>query len=145
MYCRNCGNEIKENEKFCSKCGSNLQEETTNTNSTNIQNSVIDNENYTIAEEYKMDIATVMTIVVISFAIFVFLIFAISLRFGYSLGTSIGIGLCIYLSYKFGKPLVGKCPYCGGDITSFNKEGFDCDKCNKRIIVVNNKEFHKVK
>lgn len=24
MYCRNCGNEIKEKEKFCSKCGNKI-------------------------------------------------------------------------------------------------------------------------
>lgn len=24
MYCKNCGNLIKENEKFCSKCGMNV-------------------------------------------------------------------------------------------------------------------------
>lgn len=27
MYCRNCGNELKENARFCSICGTSINEE----------------------------------------------------------------------------------------------------------------------
>ena len=32
MYCKNCGNEIKENEKFCGKCGQKVDVEDTSKN-----------------------------------------------------------------------------------------------------------------
>lgn len=27
MYCRNCGSKLKDNAKFCSKCGISIEEE----------------------------------------------------------------------------------------------------------------------
>ena len=35
MYCKNCGNEIKENENFCGKCGQKVDVEDTS-NNTNV-------------------------------------------------------------------------------------------------------------
>lgn len=31
MICKNCGNELKQNEKFCTKCGLPVTQETENT------------------------------------------------------------------------------------------------------------------
>ena len=35
MKCRSCGNEIKEGENFCSKCGANISESVTNNKTSN--------------------------------------------------------------------------------------------------------------
>ena len=35
MFCRNCGNEIKENENYCGKCGFKVEDDTFNNTSSN--------------------------------------------------------------------------------------------------------------
>lgn len=40
MYCRKCGNEIKDGEKFCGKCGQEVNEEIKNTSSNKKKNNV---------------------------------------------------------------------------------------------------------
>lgn len=63
-----------------------------------------------------------------------------------AVGSGFGVAVAIFVIFAFiiGKPIQGKCPYCGTDIFSFDKNGFDCCICKKRIVVKNQNEFHKI-
>jgi hypothetical protein len=43
MFCRNCGSEVKDNTKFCSKCGSNVERINIDANQINRQNETSNN------------------------------------------------------------------------------------------------------
>ena len=60
------------------------------------------------------------------------------------IGWCIGVTICAIFILIVRRPIEGKCPYCDADIYSFNKDGFDCPRCNKRIIVKNKNELHKI-
>ena len=59
-------------------------------------------------------------------------------------GFGVGVALFALFAMLIGKPIEGKCPYCGAGVYSSNKDGFDCPKCNRRIIVKNKDEFHTI-
>ena len=43
MFCRNCGSEVKDNAKFCSKCGANVERKNTDANQINRQGETSNN------------------------------------------------------------------------------------------------------
>ena len=43
MFCRHCGSEVKDNAKFCSKCGSNVERTNIETNQINRQDETSNN------------------------------------------------------------------------------------------------------
>jgi len=43
MFCRNCGSEVKDNDKFCSKCGANVERKNTDANQINRQGETSNN------------------------------------------------------------------------------------------------------
>lgn len=66
MFCRNCGNEIKENEKFCGKCGAKIDNNLANENT--IANADEDKTNV------KKPIKIKFTYVVIGIIVILFLL-----------------------------------------------------------------------
>ena len=43
MFCRHCGSEVKDNAKFCSKCGANVERKNTDANQINRQGETSNN------------------------------------------------------------------------------------------------------
>ena len=43
MFCRNCGSEVSDNAKFCSKCGANVERKNTDANQINRQGETSNN------------------------------------------------------------------------------------------------------
>ena len=58
MYCKNCGNKLKEDEKFCGKCGKKVKQ------------NQINNENKII----KIKLSTILLIILVVFLLFIGLI-----------------------------------------------------------------------
>ena len=60
MYCNNCGNELKENEQFCSKCGAKIQKA-----NVEIKNSY-EKEYETSKKTLKMSLISMLLVAIIS-------------------------------------------------------------------------------
>lgn len=58
MFCKNCGNEIKENEKFCTKCGTKIS------NDTEHINNVIQDKSKSNNSSKKKNVKSIMLIVI---------------------------------------------------------------------------------
>lgn len=139
MKCNKCGNELKASDKFCTKCGTSIQN--------NITTSINENK-YTIQKNYEV-VTGIVTLVIITLLIcwlggtsmslrtFTFAILLFAVIFGI-LAAAGG-----FASFLF------KCPNCKEEITlnqnllttiNDNELTHKCPKCGKELIF-NNKDL----
>lgn len=139
MYCRNCGNKLNDDDKFCNKCG------TATDISSNISSD--QNSNVILEEEYSETKLESISSIIFSFigytiglTICGFIIFPAPQTIGLVVGICIGLMILCLTS----RASVGKCPYCGTMVKTKSKTGFVCPTCRKNIAVKDNK-FMKIK
>jgi len=140
MKCNKCGNELKTSDKFCTKCG------------TSIENSIktsINENNYTIQKNYDIMWGMVGIIMIIDLALW---LAGVRLNFWRIAIGSIIMQFVIYgilaVAGAFAN-LLFKCPNCKEEITlnqnilttiNDNELTHKCPKCSKELIF-NNKDL----
>ena len=145
MYCGKCGTKIINNDNFCRNCGAKVDNATDDNNIKN-NNTVIDENNYTIAQKESS--------ISIIFRLIVFLMMCMLCAFMHFVGNPpafltacsviIGLGVVLLFILLSNKSQIGDCPYCKTKVKSPNKAGFICPRCRKNIAVDGNK-FMKIK
>lgn len=80
MFCAKCGNELKDNDKFCSKCGSKIAEDITSTPDTQpLNNSLNKSLNSSLNKKFKNPmVIKISTVIAIALILIVVLIFSLS-------------------------------------------------------------------
>ena len=146
--CVNCGSAIFEGDKFCGTCGhalkNSIQEDIIEKNLVhkciNKNDSVLDEESYTIATTESIFSSSIKIIALTALWCGIgFISFSLPM-----MTTALGIGLAVLICSWFIRPLIGDCPYCKSKVKSYNKDGYVCPRCGKRVAVKDNK-FLKIK
>ena len=134
MFCSNCGKELKEGENFCSNCGKSIN------NTNNINKTVLEEDDYTIAKRESVASISMKVIgMTFLFEVIAFMSFSIPM-----MTTILGLGIAALIISWFIRPIIGKCPYCGSIVKSYNYAGFICPRCRKNVAVKDNK-FMKIR
>ena len=155
MFCIKCGNELRENDLFCSKCGNKINyinNDTNNEKTVETQESnVIENKEFTEAkkkEKLKKIFNALwingLTGLIVYFGFMTFW-YLVNGEFYIPLFLKIVIiGCCVlnFIKLIVLEEYSGECPYCKSDLKILG-DSANCPKCNRRIIVKNNK-FYKI-
>lgn len=157
MFCKNCGKEIEENVKFCSSCGTAVENDTpaditsqptptSPVESLLIEHETVQEKKWATPEKILSAIAAflfIMTVVspiitTIGTGIQVTSIFEI-LRGILITGAFFGAAMFIHSKRSLTDHYKFKCPYCNEENTVAADETntFKCSKCKKTMTIIN--------
>ena len=128
MYCENCGNKLKEDEKFCSNCGVSIKKE---------DHILESNRNNKKNNNSKIIIGIIVVVLIIGY-----IIFLSPFKYNFASGNINDIGVR-YVEDKYDD----NCKYAGpyGDSMTGNHEILvKCNKLEKNIIVKIENYKHKL-
>ena len=141
MYCRKCGNELKEDDMFCNKCGTKVE---LINNSDELQNNDMKDKEQNAEECFirkikwgqvlyyliGCDIVAIIISMLAGFETinYLVIIFTIFVFFGGLINSAYIIGICPSCNRKI--EILGKDVQKSGENTIF-----DCPLCNKKIVI----------
>ena len=141
MICKKCGQELTEEEKFCSNCGKKV--DVTKMNKKEIS------DEYTYAIKEKKSVVLIRKIQAVIFADIALCailsgIWILADAGTFPFGLMIGVVIISLFSFLMvsNDLYKGKCPYCKSEISA-SDEAFDCPFCKRRIMRKEDK-FYKI-
>ena len=128
MYCKNCGNKLNENEKFCSNCGVSIEKE---------DHIIESNSNNKKNNNSKIIIGIIVVVLIIGY-----IIFLSPLKYNFASGNINAIGIR-YVEDKYNDNCKYVGPY-GDSMTGTREILVKCNKLEKNIVVKIENYKHKL-
>ncbi len=155
MNCKNCGKEIEENVKFCSSCGTAVENGTTVVTSAqheiplSVERVVV----HETVQQKKWDSPEKILSALAAFVVFgtVIMPFLTDLLFGFSgegfgyvlrgiliAGALFGVAMFIHSKRPLTDHYKFKCPYCNEEntVVADETQTFNCSKCKKTMTII---------